>query len=170
MGNEPRIEATIIDSVVGPLTLCGDATHIHTLHFGAATELVQRGDGQPSSIVLRDGAQQLNEYFGGTRKQFDLPFLLRGTSFQKQVWRAIAAINFGEVVTYKEVALKLGNAHLARAVGQAANRNPLPIVIPCHRLVGSGGWIGGFAPGVGVKERLLAHEKYAGSLDLLKHP
>lgn len=170
MGNEPRIEAVVIDSVVGPLTLYADATHILALHFGASREFAEQGDGQPSSAVLEEGARQLDEYFGGTRKRFDLPFLLQGTSFQKQVWRAIAAIDFGEVATYKEVAVQLGNTHLARAVGQAANRNPVPIVIPCHRLVGSGGWLGGFAPGVGVKERLLAHEKYAGSLDLLKRP
>ena len=160
----------VIDSVVGPLTLYADATHIQALHFGASIEFAEQRGGQPSSAVLKEGVRQLDEYFGGTRKRFDLPFFLQGTSFQKQVWRAIAAIDFGEVATYKEVAVQLGNAHLARAVGQAANRNPVPIVIPCHRLVGSGGWIGGFAPGVVMKERLLAHETYTGSLDLLKRP
>lgn len=157
----------MVDSIVGPLTLCGDDTHIHALHFGADRSPDREMGGQPSSAVLIDGVRQLEQYFNGARQQFDLPLHLSGTTFQKQVWRAIAAIEFGAVLTYKEVALKLGNVHLARAVGQAANRNPLPLFIPCHRLVGSSGWIGGFAPGVGLKERLLAHEKNAGRLDTM---
>lgn len=153
-----ELEYIVVDTMVGPLTIGADEGHIHTVRFGG------RGDGHrsnsltASSPLLFEARRQLDQYFKGSRTRFDLPLLPAGTDFQKRVWRALSEIGYGQLLTYGELASRLGNVRLARAVGQAANKNPLPIFIPCHRLVGAGGWIGGFAPGVELKRVLLAHE------------
>lgn len=156
------LERITVDTIVGTLIIAGDATHIHTVKFGGATAAGETSHGKVSSAALGMARAQLKEYFSGSRRRFDLPLLPVGTDFQKRVWRALAGIDYGAVLTYGELARSLGTVHLARAVGQAANRNPLPIIIPCHRLVGSNGWIGGFAPGVALKKILLEHENGAG--------
>ena len=102
--------------------------------------------------------QQFHEYMLGQRQQFSLPLDPRGTDFQLQVWQAMVAIPYGKTKSYGELAAALGDSRKARAVGQAANRNPLPIVIPCHRVVGKNGKLTGFAGGLSVKELLLNHE------------
>lgn len=99
---------------------------------------------------------QLDEYFAGRRRRFDLALDLHGTPFQQRAWRALAEIPYGRTRTYAEQARLLGTS--ARAVGGASARNPLPVVIPCHRLVGSGGDLTGFAGGIDVKRRLLELE------------
>jgi methylated-DNA-[protein]-cysteine S-methyltransferase len=108
--------------------------------------------------VLEIAAQQLTEYMAGSRQVFDLPLRIGGTDFQQQVWRAMVNIPYGTTLSYANIAEGLGNAHKARAVGQAANRNNLPIIIPCHRVIGSGGKLVGFASGIATKEFLLQHE------------
>jgi methylated-DNA-[protein]-cysteine S-methyltransferase len=111
----------------------------------------------PRAIV--DEAQaQLAEYFAGRRQRFELPLDLAGTDFQRRAWVALAEIPYGETRTYAEQARRLGLVHGARAVGSANARNPLPIVIPCHRLVGSTGELTGYAGGLDRKERLLRLE------------
>jgi methylated-DNA-[protein]-cysteine S-methyltransferase len=102
--------------------------------------------------------QQLTEYFAGERREFDLPLAPHGTPFQLKVWRALCAIPFGAVRTYGDVARAIGQPLARRAVGQANGRNPLPIVIPCHRVIAGDGTIGGYSSGLHVKHRLLAHE------------
>lgn len=104
-------------------------------------------------------ATQINEYFMGTRCEFGVSLHLRGTPFQLRVWSALRRIPFGETRTYSELAESLGTARAARAVGQANRRNPILLVIPCHRVVGGDGELGGFAWGVGVKRRLLEWER-----------
>ena len=99
-----------------------------------------------------------SEYFAGTRRSFDLPFDLQGTEFQLEVWRALAEIPYGETRTYGEQAAALGRPRAVRAVGSANGRNPLSIVLPCHRVVGSDGALRGFAGGLEVKAALLAFE------------
>ncbi|MCI5209330.1 MAG: methylated-DNA--[protein]-cysteine S-methyltransferase [Candidatus Electrothrix sp. ATG2] len=114
---------------------------------------------------------QLNEYFQGNRQKFDLPLHLEGTVFQQAVWKCMLDIPYGETRTYGEVAEALGNRNKARAVGGAANKNPLPMVIPCHRVVGSSGSLTGFAGGAEVKKFLLDLESRKGfnkQCDLLK--
>jgi methylated-DNA-[protein]-cysteine S-methyltransferase len=101
---------------------------------------------------------QLTEYFAGTRRDFDLPLAPRGTPFQLRVWQALRAIPFGAVRTYGDVARDIGQPLAMRAVGQANGRNPLPIVIPCHRVIAGDGTIGGYSGGLHVKHRLLALE------------
>ncbi len=109
--------------------------------------------------VLVSAEQQLAEYFAGRRSVFSLPLDLRGTEFQKQVWQALLRIPFGETRSYGELARELGNPGAMRAVGAANGRNPVSIVVPCHRVVGATGKLTGFAGGLAVKAQLLALER-----------
>jgi methylated-DNA-[protein]-cysteine S-methyltransferase len=107
------------------------------------------------SPALRIAITQLGEYFDGGRQCFDLKLRLRGSDFQRSVWNALLAIPFGETRTYKDIALKIGNPNAARAAGGACNKNPIAIVVPCHRVVGTNGNLTGYAGGLNVKRRLL---------------
>lgn len=109
--------------------------------------------------VFSRTAEQLNQYLLGKRRSFDLPLCSRGTDFQQRVWDLLSAIPYGKTCSYGELAEKLGNRNKARAVGGAAHVNPLPIVIPCHRLIGTDGRLTGFAGGLRVKRYLLELEK-----------
>ncbi len=108
--------------------------------------------------LLRDCAMQVAEYFGGERACFDLPMAPRGTPFQRSVWREIAKIPFGETITYAELAARAGSPGSARAAGAATGRNPLALAVPCHRVVGAGGALTGYAGGLVRKQRLLVLE------------
>lgn len=101
---------------------------------------------------------QLEEYFAGRRRTFDVPLELDGTEFQRSVWRGLAEIPYGETVSYAEMAMMVGRPHAYRAVGQANGANPVPIVLPCHRVVASGGRLGGYGGGLGMKRQLLELE------------
>jgi methylated-DNA-[protein]-cysteine S-methyltransferase len=107
---------------------------------------------------LRDCAAQLAEYFAGKRRCFDLPLAPHGTDFQKRVWREIAKVPIGSTITYAQLAARAGSPGSARAAGAATGRNPLAIVVPCHRIVGTSGSLTGYAGGLARKERLLALE------------
>jgi len=109
--------------------------------------------------ILTRTERQLGEYFAGKRKSFSVALDLRGTPFQRNVWEALLAIPFGETRSYGELARKLGRPHAARAVGAATGRNPISIIVPCHRLVSSTGKLTGFAGGIDAKERLLSIER-----------
>jgi len=108
--------------------------------------------------LLKKAAVQLTEYFAGTRKIFDLPLELNGTSFQRSAWNSLLAIPYGETRSYKEIAEYIENPRACRAVGMANHRNPLAIIIPCHRVVEHGGGLGGYAGGLDVKRYLLDFE------------
>jgi methylated-DNA-[protein]-cysteine S-methyltransferase len=108
--------------------------------------------------LVEDAHAQLEEYFAGRRTEFDLPLDLAGTAFQHRAWRALTEIPYGETRTYGQQAVRLGLSQGARAVGSANARNPLPVVVPCHRLVGASGSLTGYAGGLGRKERLLRLE------------
>jgi len=108
--------------------------------------------------VLMKTERQLGEYFTGKRKTFSVPLDLRGTPFQKNVWEALLAIPFGETRSYGQLATQLGNPRATRAVGAANGRNPISIIVPCHRVIGSSGKLTGFAGGLEAKERLLRLE------------
>lgn len=109
--------------------------------------------------VLRSAAAQLDEFFSGTRREFDLPLDPVGTSFQRAAWDVLRTIPYGETISYGEQAARMGDRRKARAVGAANGRNPLSIVVPCHRVIGSNGALTGFAGGLDVKNVLLAHER-----------
>ena len=162
MVGESAIEKTVIGTVVGPLTISGDRDFVHSIEFtgsGAVHDAENNPKHRVASPAVNDAVDQLNRYFSGTLFSFDLPIILSGTDFQQNVWRIMQTIAYGQVLTYGDIALRLGNIRLSRAVGQAANRNPIPIVVPCHRVVGAKGAMVGFAAGVEVKEILLNHER-----------
>ncbi len=112
-----------------------------------------------SHSVLLEAERQLKEYFAGKRKSFSIPLDMRGTHFQRSVWEALLAIPFGETRTYGQLAQQVGNPQAARAVGAANGRNPISIIVPCHRVIGSSGKLTGFAGGLETKEQLLDMEQ-----------
>ena len=140
----------VVDTPVGPLTICSDKSAIKALRFGVCRET-----DAPELPVLQQCARQLQEYFSGRRRQFDLPLAPDGTPFQQSVWRALCQIPYGETRSYGAIAAQVGNPRAARAVGMANNRNPIPILIPCHRVVGASGKLVGYAGGLRTKEALL---------------
>ena len=150
-----------IDSPVGPLTLVVDDAGILCAlytdgqkYFPAAEALGARDD-----TVAADAVAQLAEYFAGERADFDVELAPRGTAFQQEVWDALRAIPAGETRSYGEVAAALGRPGASRAVGAATGRNPISIIVPCHRLVGASGAMTGYAGGVDRKRWLLDHER-----------
>lgn len=131
---------------------------------GAITEIRLSGDTLPPNDVLTETPllletrRQLTEYFAGKRKTFDLPLSPKGTLFQQKVWAALQTIPYGETRSYKQVAELIGNPKACRAVGLANNKNPIILVIPCHRVIGANGKLVGYACGLDVKEKLLTLE------------
>ena len=111
------------------------------------------------SEVLKDAFEQLEEYLEGKRKEFDLPLNPKGTSFQQKVWSCLYKIPYGETRSYKDVAEQIGDENACRAVGSANNKNPIPIFIPCHRIIGSDGNLTGYAGGLEIKQKLLDIEQ-----------
>ena len=112
--------------------------------------------------LLIDAADQLRAYFAGELREFDIPLAPSGTAFQRQVWSAVAAIPFGATATYSEIAAVVGRPSARRAVGAANGQNPLPVVVPCHRIVGAAGGLTGYGGGLDRKRRLLDLEAAAG--------
>ncbi len=109
--------------------------------------------------LIEKAATQLDEYFDGKRRKFDLPLHLPGTDFQRACWTALQTIPWGETRSYKDIALQIGNPKAVRAVGMANNRNPIPIIVPCHRVIGSDGSLTGYGGGLPAKQYLLDIEK-----------
>lgn len=153
----------MLESPFGPLTLVGSSEGLRAILWSGddpARVGLARVALQPGSVdVLDEAAAELDEYFAGARTTFDLPLDLHGTAFQLAAWRALAEIPFGETRTYAEQAARIGRPAAVRAVGTANGRNPLSIVLPCHRVVGSDGTLRGFAGGLDVKAALLALEQ-----------
>ncbi|MCT4617329.1 MAG: methylated-DNA--[protein]-cysteine S-methyltransferase [Candidatus Gracilibacteria bacterium] len=114
---------------------------------------------EENNDFFTDIREQILEYFDGKRKKFNIKLNLDGTDFQKKVWEQLIKIPYGETASYKEIATKVGNSKASRAVGLANNKNPIPIIIPCHRVIGSDGKLTGFAHGIGNKQKLLDLEK-----------
>ncbi len=129
-------------------------------HFQAANgrDPAPESQGGPVPEPLALAVAQLEEYFAGRRQQFDLPLELDGTDFQRRVWLTLAEIPYGETVSYAELAMMVGRPNAYRAVGQANGANPIPIVLPCHRVLASGGGIGGYGGGLPMKRQLLEME------------
>jgi len=115
-------------------------------------------DARRERAALNLARRQLNEYFGGTRQTFELPLAAQGTAVQKDVWRALTQIPYGETRSYGEIAKQLGKPKASRAIGAANGRNPISIIVPCHRVIGSDGSLTGFGGGIERKQWLLAHE------------
>lgn len=151
----------IIDSPLGKLTIGTDGQHITSLHIEGDQYFSGPPIGwlrDPSQPVLRQVRHELAEYFAGIRRDFSVPVLARGTQFQEEVWQAIQQIPSGQTVTYATLAERVGKPKAARPVGTAVGRNPVCILIPCHRVLASDGTFGGFVAGVPKKQRLLVLE------------
>jgi methylated-DNA-[protein]-cysteine S-methyltransferase len=149
---------------LGTLLATADAGKLTGVYFQGkahAPKAAPAWKEDPGCAPLRDCAAQLADYFGGRRRDFDLPLAAQGTDFQRRVWREIGRIPYGETVTYAELARRAGSPGSARAAGAAAGRNPLSIVVPCHRVVGTSGALTGYAGGIDRKARLLALERSA---------
>lgn len=150
---------TTMDSPFGPVCLAGTEAGLVRVDFQHGDRPVQLDSAWQEDIGVLDSAKrQLQEYFHGQRRQFSLPVAAAGTPFQQHVWQELQRIPFGTTLTYRELAQCLGMPGAARAVGHANGRNPLAIVIPCHRLIGSDGQLRGYAGGIALKQRLLQHE------------
>jgi methylated-DNA-[protein]-cysteine S-methyltransferase len=150
---------TSMESPIGPLLLAGDERGLSVVHFvnGRRPKSPPRTwveDKKPFKEVVR----QLQAYFEGKLKEFELPLVLEGTEFQLRVWRNLQLIPYGETVSYGQLAKRIGSPDAARAVGLANGSNPIPIIIPCHRVIGSNGDLTGFGGGLPIKKKLLALE------------
>jgi methylated-DNA-[protein]-cysteine S-methyltransferase len=145
------------ETIIGLLGIKENGTNITEIYFGK--------DEIPINIELKETSlikktiDQLEEYFEGKRKSFDLPFEPKGTEFQKSVWNELLKIPYGETCSYGEIAKRIGNPKASRAIGMANNRNPISIIIPCHRVIGASGKLVGYGGGIDIKEKLLNLEK-----------
>ena len=144
-----------LSSPIGVISVAAEGDFLTNLVFDSCVSDAKEG----SSSVLDNVISQLNEYFAGSRKSFDLPLKFYGTEFQNRVWRELQNIPYGMTISYKELAEKMGNIKACRAVGMANNKNPIPIIVPCHRVIGASGKLTGYAGGLEVKKFLLELEQ-----------
>lgn len=142
-----------MQSPLGFLTVTEENGAITALFFGGER------DTPPATPLLREAQRQLNAYFSGTRQTFDLPLSPHGTPFQTAVWQALCAIPYGQTRTYGELAAAIGRPKACRAVGMANHRNPIAIIVPCHRVIGKDGTLTGYAGGLAAKQFLLSLEQ-----------
>ena len=142
-------------SEIGPLEVVGNQKGILTVTFGADEFETDRN----LPALMAECLRQLTEYFKGRRQKFSIPLVLEGTDFQKAVWRQLQKIPFGQTASYGDIARAVGSPRAFRAVGNANNKNPIPLIIPCHRVIGSDGKLVGFGGGIWRKEWLLEHEQ-----------
>ncbi|MXY89681.1 MAG: methylated-DNA--[protein]-cysteine S-methyltransferase [Gammaproteobacteria bacterium] len=144
------------DSPIGSLLLAGDGDNLHTLGFpGGKMQRRHEPGWTEDAAPFAQAIEQLRAYFAGELERFDLPLAPAGTEFQRKVWAALQDIPYGETRSYGELARQVGNGKASRAVGAANGRNPIPVIIPCHRVVGSDGSLTGFGGGLETKRRLL---------------
>ena len=152
----------LIDSPAGPLLLAAEQGALCAIRFGGQgwrEDPDEAASAGPDAAVLDGAERQLEEYFAGRRTTFDLPLRPAGTPFQQRVWAVLRTIPYGRTMSYGEVAARIGNPRASRAVGMANHANPLPIVIPCHRVIGASGRLTGYAGGLAVKRLLLGLEQ-----------
>ena len=148
-----------IESPAGPLVIAADDTGLRHIEFYQNRHPADRADWRGGdNDVLQATEAQLDEYFAGARTLFDLPLAPHGTAFQRDVWQELARIPYGETISYVQLAQRVGKPTASRAVGAANGRNPLPIVLPCHRVIGADGAMTGFGGGLPMKEFLLRLE------------
>jgi methylated-DNA-[protein]-cysteine S-methyltransferase len=151
---------TYLDSPIGSLLLAGRSGTLEIVRFpNGRMAMAPEDDWRRDDGAFGTAKRQLDEYFGGLRRRFDLPMAPRATPFQARVLAALQRIPYGETRSYKDIACAIGEPRSVRAVGGANGRNPLPIVIPCHRVIGSGGQLTGFGGGIETKRFLLDLER-----------
>jgi methylated-DNA-[protein]-cysteine S-methyltransferase len=144
---------TVCESPVGPLTLLGDHDGLHAVYFRGRSGVLDEAARDPGPFA--DAVTQLQEYFAGERLAFDLPLVLAGTPFQRRVWGVLRTIEYGATRSYGDIAAEIGRLDRLRAVGAAVGRTPVPIIVPCHRVIGSDGSLTGYGGGLQRKQALL---------------
>lgn len=145
------------DTPIGKIGIVDNGDFVTGLFFGDSYR--PQGAQEQETPLIKRTMEQLREYFSGVRTEFDIPVALQGTEFQTQVWKALMEIPYGQTCTYGELAARIGNPKASRAVGMANNRNPVSIIVPCHRVIGASGKLVGYGGGLNVKERLLGLER-----------
>jgi methylated-DNA-[protein]-cysteine S-methyltransferase len=157
--SEPRFHSRC-ESPVGTLLLVAGQSGLSQIWFeGKAGRAVLGAESREDQVALREVRRQLHAYFAGELESFDLELAPEGTPFQQKVWGELLKIPYGETISYGELARRIGNPNASRAVGLANGSNPIPIIIPCHRVIGSNGKLTGYGGGLPIKEKLLALEK-----------
>ena len=157
---EPGLSYGYVDSPVGSLLVAGDGDRVHRIGFPTESWTNEKpADWRRDDSLFAEVFGQLRAYFAGELARFDLPLHLDGTAFQVEVWTALRDIPFGETISYGALASRIGRPTASRAVGGANGSNPIPIVVPCHRVIGSDKSLTGFGGGVEIKKYLLAHEQ-----------
>lgn len=144
------------ETIIGRIGIVDNGAAITHIYFG---ENIPKDADIVETLLIKKAFEQLQEYFDGKRNVFDLPLSPQGTEFQQKVWKALQEIPYGNTCSYKDIANNIGNVKASRAVGMANNKNPIPIFIPCHRVIGVNGKLVGYAGGLDVKEKLLKIEK-----------
>lgn len=158
--DETALDYTYYDSPVGALLLAGTPDALYLLSFPTGPKVRQPRNGwRENATTFKKVADQLDEYFAGERLVFDLDLVLVGTDFQKQVWKTLPTIPFGQTISYGQLAEKIGRPKASRAVGAANGANNLSIILPCHRVIGANKSLTGFGGGLETKEYLLRHEQ-----------
>lgn len=150
-------KVSFVMTPVGKMGIIEENDAITHLYFSDGS--LPEGAELKETELIKKAKTQLQEYFSGRRKNFDLPLEPSGTAFQQAVWQALCSIPYGETRSYKDIASQIGNPKACRAVGMANNRNPIAIVVPCHRVIGANGKMVGYAGGLSVKEHLLQLER-----------
>lgn len=142
------------DSPIGLLKVCSNVNGITALDF-----VLSKDTAENQIFHIPEAVSQLKEYFDGNRKEFELPVVLNGTVFQNKVWEALTNVKYGSTASYKDIAILVNSEKAFRAVGMANNKNPVAIIVPCHRVIGSDGTLVGYGGGIDKKIWLLEHEK-----------
>ena len=150
------IYQAIVETAIGPLGIAEEKQLLTRLFF--RQEKAPEGAVEKWTPFLREIAKEIKEYLNGKRKRFNIPLKLYGTDFQLSVWNALLTIPYGETRSYRDIAAQIGNAKACRAVGMANNRNPIAIIVPCHRVIGADGSLTGFGGGLDLKQQLLELE------------
>ena len=143
-----------INTKIGKISIIEENKKIIEIKINSEENIQEK-----ETALLNKTAKEIEEYLHGKRKDFDIPINPKGTSYMQKVWKALQTIPYGEVRTYKQIATQIGNSKASRAVGMANHNNPIPIIIPCHRVIGSNGKMVGYALGLDIKEFLLKLEK-----------
>lgn len=143
-----------MESPIGTLYLIGTKDYLCQIKIHCPKEITRQ-----DLPLFQEAQRQLKEYFSGKRKVFQLPIFFQGTPFQEKVWRSLLNIPYGTTKSYQEIAREIGNEKAVRTVGGAVHRNPLPLILPCHRVIGKNGSLVGFGLGLSTKKWLLEHER-----------
>ncbi len=147
------------ESPFGLLTLAEENNKLTNCNFGNSPKLPQNAEIKETKLI-KEAWLQLQQYFNGCRKTFELPLAPQGTTFQQAAWQALLTIPYAQTASYKDMAVKISNPKACRAIGMANNKNPIGIIIPCHRVIGSNGKLVGYAGGLDIKQKLLELEKF----------